>query len=50
MEPNGFTWFVIAWLCCWPVLAVVFATLWIVSKYHIPWKIVRRKAEDEDDE
>jgi hypothetical protein len=50
MQFNGFTWFMIAWNCCWPVLAAVFFTLWITTKYHIPWKIVRRTAEEKDDE
>jgi hypothetical protein len=50
MEPNGFTWFMIAWLCCWPVLAVVFAVLWLTTKYPSRWRLVRRIHEEDDDE
>ena len=49
---NGFAWFMMFWMCLWPVIAIVFFVLWY-RKIRPPkrrWKLVDADDPERDDE
>lgn len=48
MELNGWTWFILAWICCWPVISVVLIVLLLRDRIPFSLSLIRRKRDDDE--